>query len=75
MGKRQKRIFQHQLEQQKSAWLGKEACVVTSDARTLRGVLKELAGGQLVVLDMRQLRQLIPVKDVTEIVLDFEADY
>ena len=75
MGKRQKRIFQHQLEQQKSAWLGTEACVVTADGRTVRGVVKELTGNELVVQDMRQLRQLIPVKDVTEIVLDFEADF
>jgi L-2-hydroxyglutarate oxidase LhgO len=75
MGKRQKRFFQPQLLSDKNAFLGKEASVITSDNRTVRGVVTSLTETNLQVQNMGGQQQNIELKNIAEIVLDFEAPY
>ena len=75
MGKRLKRIFRAQLQQEQNSFMGREASVVFQDARTLHGRVKALEGEELLVQDMRQKLHRLPIAGITELVLDFEADF
>ena len=75
MGKRQKRIFRSQLHDQREAYLGHVVNVIMSDARTLHGLTKELSEEALLVQDLAGKMHLIPLNEVAEVVVDFEAAY
>ncbi len=75
MGKRLRRIFQQQLTEQMPNLQGKVASVVTADSRTVRGTIVELQNGRLILLDMSRQRHAFLLKEVVEVVLDFEAAY
>jgi hypothetical protein len=70
MGKRQTRIFPHQLPEQTAKLAGKEANVTLHDQTTFHGVIVQITDKELRLRDMRLKKHLFPIAAIAEIILD-----
>jgi hypothetical protein len=75
MGKRQVRIFQKDIDLNRQRLLQQDAHVVLGSGRVLRGVIIELTGRHLTLLNQRLHPQTVGLEEVEEIVYDKEAAY
>ncbi|AKQ46213.1 hypothetical protein TH63_12225 [Rufibacter radiotolerans] len=73
MGKRQRRIFRSNLEQEYQAMLGKDLQLITTQGRVLSGTLESFLNGMIALRDGRRFLHHLPLAYVEEVVLDVEA--
>ncbi|QHL87210.1 hypothetical protein GU926_07095 [Nibribacter ruber] len=75
MGKRQRRFFQPQIEQEVHQLLGHTIQLVHRQGYMVTGTLQAVQDGVLFVKDGRRHVHPLPLLDVEEIVLDLASDY
>ncbi|CAN5811317.1 hypothetical protein BH24BAC1_BH24BAC1_06150 [soil metagenome] len=75
MGKRQVRIFRKDLGPERESLLQKEAHLVMRSARVFRGLITELAGDHLTLLNHRLQPHTLDLAEIEEIVYDRETEY
>lgn len=69
------RIFQRDILPKASSLTGKEANVVLSNHATLHGVVLEISGSNLIIKDMRLKKHTVPLEQISEITLDYTAEW
>lgn len=75
MGKRQVRIFRQDLGPERENLLQKEAHVVMRSTQVFRGVITELSGDQLTLLNHRLQPHTLALAEIEEIIYDRETAY
>lgn len=75
MGKRLKRILNHQLSQESENLLGKEVDVILFNRATFHGMLTEMTTDQLILKDKLSNKIKFPLSEIQEIIYDYQAPY
>lgn len=70
MGKRQTRIFQHQIKEKSALLTDQEANITLQNQTTFHGIILEVTDENLKLQDMRLKKHILLLKDITEVIID-----